>query len=190
MSRQKKRLPQVAFFVSVHCSAPMRLSSSNSLSLCLRIPTSATKGTSHTPIRSAIYWLIYEAQVKNQLFGAPILNRILSGVRRPQNTHSGVQPAWSTPDRIGWTKPLHRGAGPTGNWNHRPRAPRHTGGANPLQADRHQGQVAPCPRLCTAAHPSTRSARGEVPPSAHARGPSRRGIHRSCRGAEQQHVAS
>jgi len=119
-----------------------------------------------------------------------IMNRILSGVRRPQNTHSGVQPAWSTPDRIGWTKPLHRGAGPTGNWNHRPRAPRHTGGANPLQADRHRGQVAPCPRLCTAAHPSTRSARGEVPPSAHARGPSRRGIHRSCRGEEQQHVAS
>jgi len=119
-----------------------------------------------------------------------IMNRILSGVRRPQNTHSGVQPAWSTPDRIGWTKPLHRGAGPTGNWNHRPRAMRHTGGANPLQADRHRGQVAPCPRLCTAAHPSTRSARGEVPPSAHARGPSRRGIHRSCRGEEQQHVAS
>src|SRR5712692_3996874 len=39
------------------------------------------------------------------------MNRILSGVRRPKNTYSGVQPAWSTPDRIGWTKPLHRGAG-------------------------------------------------------------------------------
>src|SRR6266581_610610 len=118
------------------------------------------------------------------------MNRILSGVRKPQNSCPGVQPAWSTPDRIGWTKPLHRGAGPTGNWNPRPRAPRHAGGANPLQADRHRGQVAPCPRLCTAAHPSTRSARGEVPPSAHARGPSRRGIHRSCKGEEQQHRTS
>src|SRR5262249_4662687 len=29
------------------------------------------------------------------------MDRILSGVRRPQNTHAGVQPAWSTPDRIG-----------------------------------------------------------------------------------------
>src|SRR6266446_5903441 len=64
-----------------------------------------------------------------------MMNRNLSGVRRPKDLRSGVQPAWSTPDRIGWTKPLHRGAGPTGNWNHRPRAPRHAGGANPLQAD-------------------------------------------------------
>ena len=119
-----------------------------------------------------------------------MMNRILSGVRRPKNACSGVQPAWSTPDRIGWTKPLHRGAGPTGNWNHRPRAPRHAGGTNPLQADRRRGQVAPCPRLCTAAHPPTRSARGEVPPSAHARGPSRRGIHRVCRGVGRQYMAS
>src|SRR6266436_2301332 len=40
-----------------------------------------------------------------------MMNRILSGVLRTKNTCSGVQPAWSTPDRIGWTKPLPRGAG-------------------------------------------------------------------------------
>ncbi len=42
--------------------------------------------------------------------GRGIMNRILSGVLRTKNTCSGIQPAWSTPDRIGWTKPLHRGA--------------------------------------------------------------------------------
>src|SRR5712691_12068046 len=36
-----------------------------------------------------------------------MMNRILSGVRRPKNPCSRGQPAWSTPDRIGWTKPLH-----------------------------------------------------------------------------------
>src|SRR5712691_2438055 len=90
-----------------------------------------------------------------------MMNRILSGVRRPKNTHSGVQPAWSTPDRIGWTKPLHRGAGPTGNWNHRPRAPRHTGGANPLQADRHRGPVSASVHGCAPVHPE-RQGRGSA----------------------------
>jgi hypothetical protein len=83
-----------------------------------------------------------------------ILNRILSGVLRPKNPCPGVQPAWSTPDRIGWTKPLYRGAGPTGNWNPRPRAPRHAESAHPSQDGRRRGQVAPCLRLWGAAHPA------------------------------------
>ncbi len=119
-----------------------------------------------------------------------IVNRILSGVRRPKDRRSSVQPAWSTPDRIGWAKPLPRGARAIGNWNPRPRAPRHAGDANPPQEGHHRSQVAPHPRLCTAAHRPTRSAWGKVPASAHARGPSRRGTHRACRGEERQQRAS
>src|SRR5712692_10148958 len=48
-----------------------------------------------------------------------MMNRILSGVRRTKNSYADVQPAWSTPDRIGWTEPLPRGARPIGNWNPR-----------------------------------------------------------------------
>src|SRR5207247_3948163 len=38
-------------------------------------------------------------------------HRMLSGVHRPKNPCSSVQPVWSTPDSMSWTKPLHRGAG-------------------------------------------------------------------------------